>query len=494
MREAEEPVGDPLAEERGLHVLGVGVEHVVVAAQPGEDHDVGLGDGAAGRGVLLADLQVLEEDGRFGAHGADRIACRPGPGTALTRRPFHPQSGDLCYSRRANTSPTPGSRRANLSTMEVSMENRRRFILKGATLVAAGAATQVVDAPNVDRSAQVPVADGHELDARARCAAGQCPALRQDRGRDERRPAQDPGLRRRRADAGLRRTSTRPPQGTLEMFNAAAYYWAGKEPAIQWFTAVPFGLNPQGTYDLVLLRRRPQALGGDLRRPSTWCRAPRRPPACRWPGGSGRRSTRSPTTRASRCASPGSAARSSPRPAAPWCSRRAARSTRRWSAASSTPTEWVGPHDDMKLGLHQAARYYYYPGWHEPGTTGEFAFNKKAYDALPADLRDILDYACQAMHTFVFMEYESQERHRAPEAQDRVQEQGGDPAAPARDAAGAQEAGGRRSSRRSPRRRPMAKKVYASYNKFQSSSTTGALTPKAAYHSDIAGARRGAAA
>ena len=41
----------------------------------------------------------------------------------------------------------------------------------------------------------------------------------------------------------------------------------------------------------------------------------------------------------------------------------------------------------MKLGLHNAARYYYYPGWHEPGTTAEFGFNKKAYDSLPADLK-----------------------------------------------------------------------------------------------------------
>jgi TRAP-type mannitol/chloroaromatic compound transport system substrate-binding protein len=27
--------------------------------------------------------------------------------------------------------------------------------------------------------------------------------------------------------------------------------------------------------------------------------------------------------------------------------------------------EWVGPHDDMTLGLHQTAHYYYYPGWQD---------------------------------------------------------------------------------------------------------------------------------
>jgi TRAP-type mannitol/chloroaromatic compound transport system substrate-binding protein len=37
-------------------------------------------------------------------------------------------------------------------------------------------------------------------------------------------------------------------QGTIECYHSASYYWAGKETATQWFTAVPFGLNPQGMY------------------------------------------------------------------------------------------------------------------------------------------------------------------------------------------------------------------------------------------------------
>ena len=49
-----------------------------------------------------------------------------------------------------------------------------------------------------------------------------------------------------------------------------------------------------------------------------------------------------------------------------------------------------------EVGLHTTARYYYYPGWHEPGTTLEFGFNKKAYEALPVDLRRILDHAAGA--------------------------------------------------------------------------------------------------
>ena len=67
--------------------------------------------------------------------------------------------------------------------------------------------------------------------------------------------------------------------------------------------------------------------------------------------------------------------------------------------------EWVGPHDDMKLGLQNTARHYYYPGWHEPGTVSDFGFNRKAYDALPADLKRILDLAAAAIQIHGSTEY-----------------------------------------------------------------------------------------
>src|SRR5437867_13317482 len=35
-------------------------------------------------------------------------------------------------------------------------------------------------------------------------------------------------------------------KGTIEAFMAAAYYWTAKEPAVEWFTTVPFGMNPEG--------------------------------------------------------------------------------------------------------------------------------------------------------------------------------------------------------------------------------------------------------
>jgi len=58
-------------------------------------------------------------------------------------------------------------------------------------------------------------------------------------------------------------------------------------------------------------------------------------------------------------------------------------------------TEWVGPYDDEKLGFHKAARFYYYPGWWEPGPSLSFYVNQKAWDDLPGHLQAIFKTACQ---------------------------------------------------------------------------------------------------
>ncbi len=68
-------------------------------------------------------------------------------------------------------------------------------------------------------------------------------------------------------------------------------------------------------------------------------------------------------------------------------------------------TEWVGPYNDLAMGFHEAAKYYYYPGWHEPGPTLEIIVNKDAYEALPEDLRIIVDVAARAANQSMLDEY-----------------------------------------------------------------------------------------
>jgi TRAP-type mannitol/chloroaromatic compound transport system substrate-binding protein len=56
-------------------------------------------------------------------------------------------------------------------------------------------------------------------------------------------------------------------------------------------------------------------------------------------------------------------------------------------------TEFVGPYDDEKLGFNKVAPYYYFPGWWEGGAELEFFINSKAYAALSAENKAIVDAA-----------------------------------------------------------------------------------------------------
>ncbi len=68
-------------------------------------------------------------------------------------------------------------------------------------------------------------------------------------------------------------------------------------------------------------------------------------------------------------------------------------------------TEWVGPYNDLAFGFHKIAKYYYYPGWHEPGTTLECFINRSAFEELSPDLRSIVINACRVANQDMLCEY-----------------------------------------------------------------------------------------
>ena len=68
-------------------------------------------------------------------------------------------------------------------------------------------------------------------------------------------------------------------------------------------------------------------------------------------------------------------------------------------------TEWVNPYNDLAFGFHKAAKYYYYPGWHEPGTTLECFINKNKLDELPDDLKEIVKGAAKIANLDMLCEY-----------------------------------------------------------------------------------------
>ena len=58
-------------------------------------------------------------------------------------------------------------------------------------------------------------------------------------------------------------------------------------------------------------------------------------------------------------------------------------------------TEFLGPFSDSAMGFQKVAKNYYFPGFHEPNGSGEALVSIKALQALPEDLRAIVEKACE---------------------------------------------------------------------------------------------------
>ena len=61
-------------------------------------------------------------------------------------------------------------------------------------------------------------------------------------------------------------------------------------------------------------------------------------------------------------------------------------------------TEWVGPYNDYFMKFYEAAKFYYYPGFHEPGGGLSFGMNKGWWESLTAHEQALITAACLEEH------------------------------------------------------------------------------------------------
>jgi TRAP-type mannitol/chloroaromatic compound transport system substrate-binding protein len=69
--------------------------------------------------------------------------------------------------------------------------------------------------------------------------------------------------------------------------------------------------------------------------------------------------------------------------------------------------EWVGPYDDQKLGFNKVAPYYYYPGFWEGGPQLDFLVGTKAWEALSAENKAIVEAAASDAHVTMQARYDA---------------------------------------------------------------------------------------
>jgi len=192
--------------------------------------------------------------------------------------------------------------------------------------------------------------------------------------------------------------------GTADMYHGADYYWQGKSKAFNFFTAVPFGLTANemdawlyygggqelwdelsagfnvkpfaagntgvqmggwfnkeinGVEDYKGLKMRMPGLGGEVLRQIGG-------QSITLPGGEIFPSLQS---------------------------------------GAIDATEWVGPWNDLAMGFYKVTKYYYYPGFHEPGSTLSCGMNAGVWNSLNAEDKAVVQFACAAENNRMFGEF-----------------------------------------------------------------------------------------
>jgi TRAP-type mannitol/chloroaromatic compound transport system substrate-binding protein len=69
--------------------------------------------------------------------------------------------------------------------------------------------------------------------------------------------------------------------------------------------------------------------------------------------------------------------------------------------------EWVGPHDDEKLGFYKVAPHYYFPSWWEGGSTLSFYVNLKEWEKLPRVYREAFEAAAAEANVLMMASYDT---------------------------------------------------------------------------------------
>jgi len=68
-------------------------------------------------------------------------------------------------------------------------------------------------------------------------------------------------------------------------------------------------------------------------------------------------------------------------------------------------TEWVGPWNDQIMKFYEAAKFYYYPGMHEPGAMLSLSMNKKWWDSLSKADQMLIEAASSMENDVMMAEY-----------------------------------------------------------------------------------------
>lgn len=195
-------------------------------------------------------------------------------------------------------------------------------------------------------------------------------------------------------------------QGMVEMGHGAAYYWAGKSPATQFFAAVPFGMNAQ-QMNAWLYAGNGQKLWDEVYGQFGVKGIPSGNTGVQMGGWFNKEIKSIDDFKGLKMRIPGLGGKVIAKAGGSAVLSAGGEIYTNLERGVIDATEWVGPYHDYLMGFYKVAKFYYYPGWHEPGTVLETFVNKKAFESLPKDLQEIVISAAARANIWMLSEFES---------------------------------------------------------------------------------------
>ncbi|WP_196139120.1 TRAP transporter substrate-binding protein [Aliikangiella sp. G2MR2-5] len=192
--------------------------------------------------------------------------------------------------------------------------------------------------------------------------------------------------------------------GSVQMGHGAAYYWKGKLPAASFFSSVPFGLNAQEMNGW-LLKGGGLELWEELYSPFNILPLPAGNTDTQMAGWFNKEIITIEDLKGLKMRIPGLGGEVLKRAGGTPELIAGGEIFSALEMGRIDAAEFVGPYNDLAFGFYKAAKYYYYPGWHEPGTTLEAIINKEALAGLPADLQEIVKAACLTANADMLAEF-----------------------------------------------------------------------------------------
>jgi TRAP-type mannitol/chloroaromatic compound transport system substrate-binding protein len=192
--------------------------------------------------------------------------------------------------------------------------------------------------------------------------------------------------------------------GVADMYHSAEYYWEKQSPAFSFFAAVPFGFSADEMAAWIQFGGG-QALWDELSANFNIKPLMSTNTGAQMGGWFTKEVTGPESYRGLKYRMPGLGGEVLRRLGAVVLALPGGEIVPALKSGAIDASEWVGPWNDMALGLHKASKYYYYPGFHEPGTVLSTGINKQLWDKLSTEDRSLIATVATAEYTNSLAEF-----------------------------------------------------------------------------------------